>query len=260
MKKSIWMTSLLRDEAVVKSLYGKVKGYGLEVGGHFWEDDPAKMAWIGPREEIIKPDTAAWIVVASPEEMAKPSVRYGLSALSLTVQAKRGGAFPVVLLHPKGKAIDPQSLPLPLRSADTMAVDDPSLGPKLVAKVHGKAPAAPPREYRLDVYGNPHIGQWFEVGPNDGTWKGAMLGVSGAEIAFHGVGASGMLPSRSTLEFSVRGMKIEVGGKEYIAWAVQNEIGPKASYFVKVTGEPDSILFGPYASDDNAEVYIIALK
>ncbi len=260
MKKSIWMTSLLRDEALVKSLFGKIKGYGLEVGGHFWEDDVAKMAWIGPREELIKPDTAAWVVAVSPEELEKPTVRYGLSALAITVQAKRGGSFPVVLLHPRGKAVDAQALPVPLRSAETMAADDPGLGPKLVAKAHAPAKAAPPREYRLDVYGNPHIGQWFEVGPNDAAWKGAMFGVSGAEIAFHGVGASGMLPSRSTLEYSVRGMKIEIGGKEYVAWAVQNEIGPKSSYFVKVTGEPDSILFGPYASEDNAEVYILTLK
>jgi hypothetical protein len=260
MKKSIWMTSLGRDEAAVMSLFGRIRKYGLEVGGHFWEDDNEQMAWIGARAELIKPEAAVWVVVASPEDLEKPSARYGLSALSITVQAQRGGTFPVVLLHPRGKAIDPGTLPTPLRSVDTLAADDPGLGAKLVAKAHTPSKAASPREYRLDVYGNPRIGQWFEIGPNDVTWKGAMAGVCGSEIAFHGVGASGMLPSRSTLEFPVRGMKIDLGGKEYVAWAVENEIGPKSSYFIKVTGAPDSILFGPYASGNDADAYVVTLK
>lgn len=260
MKKSIWMTSLGRSENTVKKLYGKIGSYGLEVKGHFWEDDLGKMAWIGPREELLKPETAAWVVVGSREELSSPSIRYGLSALSITVQAQRGAGFPVMLLHPRGEAVDAGTLPTPLRSMEPLPADDPGLGPKLVAKAHAPAKAAPPREYRLDVYGNPQIGQWFEVGPNDGTWKGAMLGVCGAEIIFHGVGPSGMLPSRSTLEYSVRGMKIDFGEKQYVAWAVQNEIGPRTSYFAKVSGAPDSLLFGAYAAGDDAEVYVATLK
>ena len=259
MKKAIWMTSLGRNENLVKSLYGKIKGYGLEVRGHFWEDDLAKMTWVGPREELVKPEVPVWLIVGTREELSQPSIRYGLSALALTVQAKRGAAFPILLLHPKGEAIDTETLPTPLRSLESIPQDDPGLGPKLVARVH--APAKPvSAEYRLDVYGNPQIGQWFEVGPVSGNWEGAMLGVDGAEVVFHGVGPSGMLPSRCTLEYPVKGMKISLGDRIYIAWAVRNEIPYGGSYFAKVTGVPDSILFGSYASEDDAEVHVVRLK
>jgi len=107
---------------------------------------------------------------------------------------------------------------------------DPTMPAKLVAKVH-----APPKEvlseYRLDVYGNPQIGQWFEVGSAQTNWPGAMFGVEGAEINFHAVGPKGSLPSQTVLQFAQKGLKMSLGGKEYIAWAVQNELNPQVSYF-----------------------------
>lgn len=259
MKKTVWTSALARREDAVKALYGKIAGYGLEVKGHFWEDDPGKMAWMAPREELVKPEAAAWLIVASPEDLRRPSVRYGLSALALTVRAARGEAFPILLLHSGREAIDPESLPTPLRPAATLRQDDPGLGAKVVAKIHAAAKGRP-AEYRLDVYGNAQIGQWFEVGPAGGEWAGAMFGVDGGEVLFHGVGPSGVLPSRCTLEYPVKGMKVALGDAVFEAWAVQNAVPSGTSYFAKVKGEPDAVLFGPYAAGDDAEVYVVRLK
>jgi hypothetical protein len=150
-------------------------------------------------------------------------------------------------------------LPTALKAALVLSPSDATYGAKLVARVHAPMKHALP-EYRFDVYGNPHIGQWFEVGPREGLWRGAMLGVSGAEISFHGVGLKGSLPSRSVLNYPMKGLKVNLGDKEYVAWAVQNELDARNSYFVKVDGCPGSILLGPYSSDQEAEVHVVTLK
>jgi hypothetical protein len=55
-------------------------------------------------------------------------------------------------------------------------------------------------------------------------------------------------------------MKLNLGGKEYTAWAAQNEIPTDTSYFVKLEGFPDSILFGPYSTEQEADVFVVQLK
>ena len=50
-----------------------------------------------------------------------------------------------------------------------------------------------------------------------------------------------------------------MGEKEYAAWAVQNQLDSGSSYYVRVQGEPKSILFGQLAEGDDAEVYILNL-
>jgi hypothetical protein len=37
-------------------------------------------------------------------------------------------------------------------------------------------------------------------------------------------------------------------------------LNPETSYFVKVEGFPESILFGPYSTEEAADVYVIKLK
>src|SRR4030042_59060 len=161
--KTIWLTSIVQSEEGVKNLIAQLKPYGLDVKGHFWEDEISKMAWAKPREELIKPDVLLWLIVASGENLKSPPIRYGLSLLALTLQAKRGVSFPMLILLTAGVAA------------------------KLVVKVNTPVKEILP-EYRLDTYGNPHIGQWIEVGPWNSSWPGAMFGVSGAEIPFHAVG------------------------------------------------------------------------
>lgn len=257
--KTVWLTSIIPSEEGVKNLITQLKPYGLDVKGHFWEDEISKMAWAKPREELIKPDVLLWLILASGENLKNPSVRYGLSLLALTIQAKRGISFPMLILLTEGAAPASEALPTPLRGSDFLSLNDPAMAAKLVVKVNTPAKEIV-SEYRLDTYGNPHIGQWIEVGPWTGSWPGAMFGVSGAEITFHAVGPKGSLPTLSSLRYPLKGIKLNLGGKEYTAWAAQNEIPSDISYFVKLEGFPESILFGPYATEEEADVFVVQLK
>jgi hypothetical protein len=257
--KKVWLTSLEKSEEDVKQIMSALKGYGLDVQGHFWTDELEKMAWIGPRDVMLDADLAVWVILATSETLSSPNIRYGLSLLALTVQAQRGPGFPIVILQPGGETISTGGLMTPLQGADVLAADNPAFGAKIVAKVHAPVKKAD-AEYRLDCYGNPQIGQWFEIGPVGSTWKGGLFGVAGAKITFQAVGAKGQLPEKSTLNYPIQDMQLSLGETEYIAWAVQNEIGPETSYFIKVEGYPESILFGEYSEDEAADVFVVSLK
>jgi len=255
--KMIWISSLARDQEKVQKTMAMLKSYAMEVNGHFWEDDLEKMAWLGPREELIKEDTALWLILSTDELLATPSFRYGLSLLALSAQAFRGHGFPIMLLH-EGEIPGADTLPTPLQGAEILAADNPGTGAKIVATVN-MPPKKVASEYRLDIHAMPKLGQWFEVGPADSSWKGAMFGVCGAEIDAHGVGPSGKLPQKAVLEYPMKGLKLTLGERDYTAWAVKNDLDGASSYYVRVQGEPDSILLGPLAEGDDAEVYVLDL-
>jgi len=257
--KKVWMTSLDSSKEIVQTFMTQMKTYGLEVDGHFWQDDLDKMAWAGVRGELIDPNNAVWVIMGSDEQLLTPSNLYGLSFLGITLQAKRGLGFPIIVVQTQGDPVPSEKLPTALKGAEVFMQSNPSLGAKLVAKVHAPLKGVE-TEYRMDVYGNEQIGQWIEVGPTEAPWTGTMFGVAGAEIGFQAVGPRGELPKTSTLEYPVKGMKISHGGTEYIAWAVQNEIDSDTSYFVKVEGFPESVIFSSYASDEEAEAYVVRLK
>ena len=62
---------------------------------------------------------------------------------------------------------------------------------------HGK-PTPSKLDFRLNVIAHKMVGQYIEVGPLSGEWKGAMIGVSeGATILIHAVGKRGELPERA---------------------------------------------------------------
>ena len=258
MKKKIWISSITHSRDTVKDLMARLKRYGLDVDGHFWEDDLEKMAWMKPRNNIIDEAVGMWAILGSQEDFENPSIRYGLSVLCTTVQAKRGLGFPVALLLTLGE-IDPSSLPTPLRGSDVLPAGDATMGAKIVAKVHAPLNAIP-TEYRIDVYGNAQIGQWFEVGPSSDPWEGAMLGVDEGEITFQAVGPKGRLPSTSTLNYPMKGLKLNLGEKNYTAWAVKNPIDIDTSYFVKIEGFPSSVIFSQFSESEATDVFVFQLK
>jgi hypothetical protein len=257
--KKIWLTSLGSSEDPVKKLIPQMKTYGLEINGHFWKDDLEKMAWIAAKNELIEPKISLWGILGSDEDLFNPTLRYGLSLLAITVQAQKGLGFPIIILQTKGDPISSDKLPTPFQGVDVFSDSDQGLGAKLVAKVY-KPSKKISSEYRLDIYGNPQIGQWFEVGSESDPWPGSMFGVEGANIAFHAVGPKGELPSKSVLEYAMKGLKLNLGDKEYETWAVQNELDTQSSYYVKVEGFPESIVFGPYSTDEATDVYVVKLK
>lgn len=256
--KKIWLTALDDSKENQQKFMASIKSYGLSVEGHFWKDDLMKWAWVGPRNFLTDPETALWVILGSAERLISPETRYGLSLLCLSVQARRGSGFPVVIVQTTDSAIASESLPTALKGAELLTLKSPALGPKLTAKVHAPAKTLT-AGYRLDILGNEHVGQWFEAGPEEGSWQGAVFGVSGAEIVFHAVGKKGELPKTAQLNYPSKGMKIALGEKEYLAWGVQNEIDASSSYYVKVMGSPQAVLFGSYPTEESAELYITQL-
>lgn len=259
MKKKIWITSLETSEADVQKIMASLKKYGLDVNGHFWEDNLEKMAWCAPRKDLLESNIKMWIIHGTAETFAKPSLIYGLSLLALSIQARRGINFPIVILQQGTASIDLASLPIFFGSCQIYEIAGAAYGAKLVAALHKTSkPSFPP--YRLDVYGIPQVGQWFEVGPREGSWEGAIFGTVGETILLHAVGPAGQLPEKSVLNYAQKGLEINLGDREFSGWAVQNKIDEKTSYYVKVDGHPKTIMFCPYTQDDETGAYIVDLK
>ncbi|SMF09572.1 hypothetical protein [Desulfovibrio gilichinskyi] len=257
MAKSVFISILEKDEAKGKGLFQTVTRYGLAVNGHFWSENLEKMEWAGPIPEIGKPEVGVWLIKGSKSSYENPNIRFGLGLLAAAVQARRGHGFPILCLCDEGD-LDVDSLPTMLRSAEV--VDEAHLGAKLAAKANMPIKKIEP-EYRFDLYPLPSLGLWLEVGPAPGhSWTGALLGVSGGEITAHGAGPAGMLPDKCVLNYPMQGLKLELGGKEYTGWAIKNELSENESYFVKVAGTPESLLFGEFSEGDDAELFSLSLK
>lgn len=257
--KGICLTSLTPSQDVVKGFISQVEPYGLKVTGHFWTDDLQKMAWMGPRDMLVDSDTTLWGILGSKEDFEKVEVRYGLSLLSLSASAQKTTPLNVLILQMGSDRVVHENLPTPLKGADICPLSDESLGAKLVAKAH-QSKNISTEEYFIDIHGNEHIGQWFEIRPTTGSWPGAMFGAAGGEVVFQAVGPAGGLPEKSVLNYPLQGLKLNLGDVEYTAWALQNEITPEISYYAKVDGYPSSVVFGPYSTEESVDAYVINLK
>lgn len=257
--KPIWLTSLGALPDPVTRLMTTLKTYGLDVQGHFWKNDLKNMAWMAAVENLADARIPLWTILTSADELRNPDIRYGLSLAAISIQAKKGSNFPIIILQTGAEPIEASHLPGPLKQADILPESGGGFGAKLVAKAHS-SPKPTFGEYCMDIHGNPQIGQWFEVRPVSASWPGIMFGVNGAEIHFQAAGPAGRLPDKSTLNYPVQGLKINLGDTSYTAWAAQNELTAETAYFVKVEGFPQSILFGPYSEENSTEVYVLALK
>jgi hypothetical protein len=257
MSKRVWITALAKDEAKIAGLMGSLKKYGLATDGHFWVDDIKNMAWQAAAEELLKADTALWIVAGNTEDLKKTSLAYGLSLLAMKVYASKGESFPVIFA-PAADLPAGFEMPTLLKGAEVIPSSSASLGVKAVSFANTPLKKIE-KEYRLNVHGLPGIGLWLEAGPSSVEWQGAMFGVHGAEIDFHGVGPSNGVPERAVLEYAQKGLKIQLGEDEFTAWAIQNKLEPGMSYYVRVQGMPDRLLFGPYAQTEEAEVHVVKL-
>jgi hypothetical protein len=128
---------------------------------------------------------------------------------------------------------------------------------------HNKKGGSVGDDFRFNVIAHPYIGQWFEIGPRgDGTWKGAMVGVTGegVEITQHAVGKKNELPERTVLNYASEGIKAQIGEDEYTAWSVQNEIGAEESYYVRVVGHPQKVIIGEHPAGDEADAWTLTLS
>jgi hypothetical protein len=55
----------------------------------------------------------------------------------------------------------------------------------------------------------------------------------------------------------MKGLKLTLGEKEYTAWAVQNSIDGNHSYYVRVQGILESVVFGSYTVEDEVPMNVI---
>ncbi|MHB9030713.1 MAG: hypothetical protein ACYC9O_18250, partial [Candidatus Latescibacterota bacterium] len=242
--KKIWITALDAPEqsgSTAQALMATVRAYGLESGGHFWADDLKAMAWLGPLESLSERDTAAWVILGSRKSLEPASVRYGLGLLALSVQAKKGLGFPILFLD-SAEGLELSALPFPLRGAYVFPAGLSGIGAKLAARANLPLKPFDPG-YRVNIHASEHFGVWFEIGPSgDATWSGALLGTAGGLIDFHGAGPAGSLPQKAVLEYPMQGLTLELRGREYTAWAVQNKLDRGSSYYVRVRDIPSGIV------------------
>lgn len=257
MKKQLWLTSLTPDRTIPSAVSAKLGPYGFDVAGSIWNDDIQRMAWQESRDMLANPALAGWLVVGTHDELARPSVRYGLSLLSLSVAAARP-SLPAFVISCGGAQPTADKLPTALAGATLLTLEEPALCAKVVAKT--SVPATPrPVDYRIDISGDQQVGQWFEIGAAQGPWKGALFGVCGGEINFQAVGPQGTLPKDTVLNYPVQGVRLSLGEREFTAWGVQNELPNGTSYFARVKGAPQAIVFGPFPEGDETELYTLRL-
>jgi len=258
MKKQLWLTSLIQDRSIPAALSTKLGPYGFDVAGSIWNDDVERMGWQDSRDMLLNPALSGWLILTAPEELAKPSVRYGLSLLALSVSASRP-SLPIFLISSTAALPAVDELTSPFGAATILSFDNPALCAKVVART---SVTAPPHQidYRIQITGDQQVGQWFEIAPASGEWKGAIFGVCGGEINFQAVGAAGTLPKDTVLNYAMRGIQLTVGGREFTAWGVQNEIPPGTSYYARVKGMPESLVFGSFPEGDEPELYTLKLQ
>lgn len=262
--KTVWISALSKNEPRVAAVSQVLKGYGLEPKGHFWIDDNEKMAWRAAFDSLLEARADVWLVLADSDAATKPSVRYALSLMAAALREARGYGFPIVVLWNDASAAD---LPPAFLPATMLLEQEASWPAKIVAKANMPAKGAAP-DYRFSVAGDERLGQWFELGPRansgsgTGTWHGVVFGVAGegAEINFQAVGPQGGLPEKTVLEFAQEGMKLQAGGLEFTAWAVRNEVSATDSYYARVAGSPQAVLFLPYSEDGEAEATVLRLS
>lgn len=261
-KERIWITWLPPAEEGAPAPQETVvalQKYGHPTGGGPWIDKLAQMAWTTTGLTLLDTEAAdLWLIAGRQADWERPSVRTGLALAAAMAQGIRGHRFPIVAVALDG-VLDPAALPTPLANALCVDGSKPAWGIKIAPGLKRFA-TLPAPEYRLAITAEPHIGLWIEVGPRDGEWNGALFGVSGGHgaITHQAVGPKEELPSKTVLEYPMNGIQLTAGDRKYTACAASNQIDAATSYYVKIAGTPEHILFGGHP-DSDAEVYLISL-
>lgn len=254
--KSLWITALEKEQQTVQELIATAQKYGLGADGHFWQNDLAKMAWLAVKEQLLNQEINLWVITGQ-ESSLTPEVRYGLTLLTMSIQQERP-TLAILWLDSSSK-MDRAILPGIFANSTFMAADSPTLGAKLaaMANIPGKQQIHP---YRLKVHANPGFGVWFEVGPaGEDQWHGSIFGTNQGEIKAHGIGDNDRIPEKCVLEYPIKGMELQSGDNNYIAWGIQNSLTAQNSYYVKVEGIIHSLLFGALPADEEAELHVLKM-
>ena len=257
---AVAITAIGVEQATLQAIGGVLKRYGLDPVGGPWAptaDDVAKVGWRPLAEAMAERKPALWLIVADAPALAPPHVRYGLSLMAGTLRGLVGTRLPVARLG-AGEATLPPLL------ADALLLEPGASWPaKIVAAVHRAR--QPDAGERLVMHGNEQLGQWIELAPAQGLWNGLVFGVSGegASIDFQAVGPRGGLPEKSVLAYAQQNLQLDAGARRFTAWALRNEVGdtPQGamSYYARVRGSPDALLWMPYTETDDGDATVLPL-
>jgi hypothetical protein len=266
------VTALTPDAQRLSALAGTLARYGLKALGGVWETTPDKVLAVDWRlmvDAFVTQHAALWLVLADAKALEDPSVRYGLNLIAANLRSARGADFGFAVLWPDapGAGADVASRPaLPAQMRDALVLEPgPAWPAKLVARVHRVRPAAVAATDRISVHGNEQLGQWIELAPGTGSWQGVMFAVAGegASIDFQATGPSGGLPETSTIAYGQSGLALESAGRTFTGWALRNEVGATSagpvSYYARVRGRPEALLWMPYTEEDDADATLLAL-
>lgn len=255
---SVLLTVLEPNDALARALGEEISRLGADHQAHFWQDGPEHQAFAPVIRELERDRYGVWIIAGTSASWQRKSVRQGLAltALGACQGRQRQGIGPLsILISCDGAGMTTEDLPAPLTGAEFVSR---GLGAKAVARLH-----APQKTRhlpcRLNVHALPGLGLWLECGPSSEPWQGALLGACGAEPDAHGVGQAGIIPDRCTLHHPVRGIRLEAGERDFTAWGVMNGLSPAESYYVRLDGLPDALVFGPFPQDDDPELHILSL-
>ncbi|SDV47141.1 hypothetical protein [Chitinasiproducens palmae] len=266
--KTVWITALADEPARVAAVAATLRRYGLQAQAHRWLDEPDKGVARAALDAIAAAEAHAWLVLVSPQTLAQPGVRYGLSLLRASLADGSRPPLPVFCLWPDGGAADATQLP-PLLQDAHCAVDGQAAWPAKVVAATARRPNAgeplPTADYRLTAWGDERIGQWVEIGPRHTTLDGFVFGVcpgdgAPAAIEFQAVGPRGGLPERTTLEYAQQGLTVTAGERTFECWAVRNTIDTDHSYFARLKGSAQALLCMPFTERDDAEASVITLR
>ncbi|MGJ8680387.1 hypothetical protein [Paraglaciecola sp.] len=261
--KKIWVTWLpdKENEAELQQTIKDLQMVGLEVSGAPWIDDLEKCAWTELTEMLSGegcPDL--WLVCGRSEDFTNARLTYGLS-VSCSFLDFHNPALKMFVQNIEGTEL-PQ-LPTLLQGGEVLN-NAAGWAAKVVAAAYGAPQATAKTDIHSTIIAHSAIGQWFEVGPavGEAEWVGAMFGITGedCEITFQAVGDRGQLPEKAVNEYPSSGIKAEIGDDEFTACALQNKISSEQSYYVKVKGFPQKIMFGGHPGTDQADVTIITLS
>jgi hypothetical protein len=267
---TIAVTALAVDDARLAALGATLGRYGLQAAGGVWQTTPEQVAgvdWRPMADAFIAQGAAFWLIAADDKALADPAVRYGLNLMASALRAALGADLPMAVLWPAAAGASRSALPaLPsqLREALVFEATD-AWAAKVVARVHRPRATGALRPDRLSVHGNAQLGQWFELVPGEGEWAGVVFAVAGegASIDFQATGPSGGLPEKAVIAHGQSGLKLQSAGLDFTGWALRNAVGATpagpVSYYARVRGRPQALLWMPYTEEDDAQATLLAL-
>lgn len=261
-RKKVWLSWLptAAEDGRLQGLIAALGKAGLAVDGTPWNRDLAQVGWLDTAQRLADGASAdLWLIAGDLVDFQERSVRYGLSLAQAAMQSKRAQPLPTVAAALDG-APQPDLLPALLQHAQRLSPPWSGWGAQIVAAaLRGARPTAG-AGLRLNVIAHPSLGQWFEIGPPAGTrWQGALFGIDEGEITHQGVGPSGVLPERCTLEYPSQGIRAQALGRAFDCWAIRNALDEGQSHFVRVIGAPSHLLLGELPEGDEAELQVLQL-